>query len=85
MGQELPPDDVRSDEAIGQDVRRAVNLAGPTDLTSVVVVVDGGVVTLRGSALTRTAAYRAESAAHSVKGVKLVINQIQLALPRQNY
>ena len=85
MGSKVPTDEARSDEAIGFDVRHQINLAGPNDLTSVVVIVDGGVVTLRGSTPTRTAAFRAESAARAVKGVKVVINQIQPALPGENY
>jgi osmotically-inducible protein OsmY len=47
----------------------------------VIVEVDDGNVTLRGTAGTRAAAWRAEGAARSVKGVKSVVNQILVSAP----
>lgn len=85
LGAPVPTEIARSDESIGFDVRHQIDLAGPNDLAAVVVVVDEGVVTLRGSAATQAVAFRAESAARTVKGVKLVINQIQVTQTKPTY
>ena len=76
LGQSVKVTEARSDEAIGIDVRQQLDLAGAPLTSSVVIDVSDGVVTLRGSAPSLAAAWRAEAAAHSVKGVKTVINQI---------
>ncbi len=67
-----------SDESIGAEVRRRLNLADAAGTASVIVEVDGGVVTLRGTANRLTDAWRAEAVTHSVPGVKEVRNQILL-------
>ncbi len=78
MGESLPTVESRPDEAIGLDVRHQIALAGANDLAAVVVMIEDGVVTLRGSVTSQTAAYRAESAARVVKGVKAVVNNIRV-------
>ena len=85
LGEAIPTDVARPDEAIGLDVRHQIDLAGPVDLAGVVVVVEDGVVTLRGSTTSQTAAFRAEGAAHTVKGVKIVVNRIQVTQPKPVY
>lgn len=85
MGEAIPTDISRPDESIGFDVRHQIDLAGPVDLAGVVVVVEDGVVTLRGSAVSQTAAFRAEGAARTVKGVKVIINRIQVTQPKPTY
>jgi osmotically-inducible protein OsmY len=69
-------DDARSDEDIGQDVRRQLNLGAPGDAAAIIVEVSEGVVTLSGSASSFAAAWRAAAAAHAVRGVKDVANRI---------
>jgi osmotically-inducible protein OsmY len=78
LGENVVVEETRSDESIGTDVRRQLDLAGPADTAALVVEVDGGAVTLRGAAPSLAAAWRAESAARAVKGVKSVVNQIQV-------
>jgi osmotically-inducible protein OsmY len=65
-----------SDESIGAEVRRRLEIADASGTASVIVEVSDGVVTLRGSANGLTGAWRAEAVAHSVPGVKEVRNQI---------
>ena len=69
-----------TDETIGFQIRRALN-ADPTTSAGIFVEVDGGNVTLRGTALTRAAAWRTEGVARAVKGVKSVVNQIIVNTP----
>ncbi|HUK82410.1 MAG TPA: BON domain-containing protein [Verrucomicrobiae bacterium] len=68
-----------SDETIGLEIRRRFEAQAPGDTAGLVIEVDGGIVTLRGAAPTQAAAWRAQSVAWSVKGVKLVRNQIIIA------
>ena len=72
--------DQPTDETIGFQIRRLLN-ADPTTGAGIIVVVDDGNVTLRGTAVNRAAAWRAEGAAHAVKGVKSVVNQIIVNTP----
>jgi len=67
--------EVISDESIGFAIRRRLN-EDPGEMAGVIVEVDDGNVLLRGSAPNLSAAWRAEAAARSVKGVKQVSNQI---------
>jgi hypothetical protein len=69
-----------TDETIGFQIRRLLN-ADPTTSAGFIIEVDGGNVTLRGTAVARAAAWRAEAAARSVKGVKSVVNQIIVNTP----
>jgi osmotically-inducible protein OsmY len=78
LGQDVVVEETRSDESIGTEVRRQLDLVGPADTAAVVVEVDAGRVKLRGLAPTLAAAWRAESAARAVKGVKSVVNEIQI-------
>jgi hypothetical protein len=87
VGQPAPPpasdaqsSDQPADETIGFQIRRLLN-TDPNTGAGIIVEVDGGNVTLRGVAVTRAAAWRAEGAAHSVKGVKSVVNQIIVNTP----
>jgi hypothetical protein len=66
----------RSDEAIGHDVRRQIDLADPRVAIGITVEVNEGVVTLRGSAPTVGASWRIQGAAQAVKGVRQVVNRI---------
>jgi osmotically-inducible protein OsmY len=70
-----------SDESIGAEIRRRLVVLGPGETAGVVIEVDDGVVTLRGVAPSQAAGWRAQSAALSVKGVKLVRNQIIVNTP----
>ncbi|MGD0060836.1 MAG: BON domain-containing protein [Verrucomicrobiia bacterium] len=72
--------DQPTDDWIGIEIRRLVN-TDPTTGAGIIVEVDGGNVTLRGTAVTRAGAWRAEAAARSVKGVKSVVNQIIVNAP----
>ena len=72
--------DEPTDESIGFQIRRLVN-TDPITGPGIIIEVDDGNVTLRGTALNRAAAWRAEGAAHSVKGVKSVVNQIIVNTP----
>jgi osmotically-inducible protein OsmY len=81
MGQGVVAEETVSDESIGAEVRRLLDVQGPKETAGIVVEVDDAVVTLRGAAPTQAAAWRAESAAHSVKGAKLVRNQIIVNTP----
>lgn len=69
-----------SNESIGFEIRRLLD-ADPTSTAGVVVEVDEGKVTLHGSAPNLAASWRAEAAAHSIKGVKSVVNQIIVKTP----
>ena len=76
MGQTSTTENHPSDETIGINVRRQLDLIGPAESVAIVVEVVDGVVTLRGSALNQNAAWKAEAAARSVKGVKNVVSLI---------
>jgi osmotically-inducible protein OsmY len=62
------------------EIRRQLN-ATPTTSAAIIVEVDDGTVTLRGTAPNLAASWRAEAAAHAVKGVKVVMNQIVVISP----
>ena len=76
MGAGVTTDTRSSDEVIGLEIRRQLNIVDPTGLAGVVIEVDGGIVTLRGLASDLATAWRAEAAARAVKGVQQVRNQI---------
>jgi osmotically-inducible protein OsmY len=77
----VPVEDSPGDETIGAEIRRRLVVQGPGDTAGIVIEVDDGTVTLRGVAPSQAAAWRAQSAALSVKGVKLVRNQIIVNTP----
>lgn len=79
-GSGTPTTDEPTDESIGFQIRRLLNTDPTTGAGIIVEVVDGN-VTLRGTASTRAAAWRAEGVARSVKGVKSVVNQIIVNAP----
>lgn len=79
MGAPVVVQEVRNDEAIGQEVRRKLELQNAAEAAGILVEVDGGVVTLRGFAPSLGAAWRAEAAAHAVKGVKKVFNRLSVS------
>ncbi len=76
--------DETTDESIGFEIRRLLN-TDPTTGAGIVVEVDGGNVTLRGTAINPSASWRAEGIAHSVKGVKSVVNQIIVNIPNVSH
>ena len=76
LGAPVAPMEEISDETIGAEIRRRFELMGAAAMVSVVIEVNERVVTLRGVAPDRAAAWRAEAAARSVAGVKEVQNQI---------
>jgi osmotically-inducible protein OsmY len=78
LGESVQPADTVSNEEIGFEIRRRLN-DDPAMTAGIIVEVDEGRVTLRGTAPKLAAAWRAEAAARSVKGVKQVINQILVA------
>ncbi len=79
LGQAAQPDPSGSDEAIGTEIRRRLEIADPAMTASVIVEVSQGIVTLRGTASAVTAAWRAEGVAAAVPGVKEVRNEILVA------
>jgi len=84
MGQSVPSptdsDESPTNESIGLEIRRQLN-AAPTTTAGIIVEVDDGTVTLRGTAPNLAASWRAEAAAHAVKGVKVVMNKIVVITP----
>jgi hyperosmotically inducible protein len=80
LGQDIAPPGQPSDETIGMEIRRRL-AAVPAETAAVIVEVEAGHVTLRGVAPNPGAAWRAEAAARSVKGVKTVTNQILVSSP----
>lgn len=79
MGEPVAVETVYSDETIGLEARRRVDMNGAAEMAGVRIHVEAGVVTLRGSVPNRTAAWRAEGAARSVPGVKNVVNELLVA------
>jgi osmotically-inducible protein OsmY len=79
MGKNIVPEETRSDETIGTEVRRQLDLASSEDMAGVTVEVQDGIVTLRGTVSRLPVAFRAEAAAHAVSGVKAVRNLLQVA------
>jgi osmotically-inducible protein OsmY len=77
MGEPVEAGETPSNETIGFEIRRRLN-DNPSETAGIIVEVDEGRVTLRGTAPTPQASWRAEGAARSVKGVKQVVNQIQV-------
>lgn len=84
LGQPLPAPTPKleegSNESIGLGIRRILD-GDAASSAGIVVEVDNGKVTLRGSAPNFATSARAEAAAHSVKGVKSVVNQINVMTP----
>jgi osmotically-inducible protein OsmY len=84
MGQPVPsPTDsgeAPTDESIGTEIRHQFS-ATPTTTAGIIVEVDDGKVTLRGTAPNLATSWRAEGLAHAVKGVKAVVNQIVVITP----
>jgi osmotically-inducible protein OsmY len=77
-GEEIDAGEPVSNESVGFEIRRRLN-DDPVATAGIIVEVDEGKVTLRGVAPNLAAAWRAEAAARSVKGVKQVVNQILVA------
>jgi len=73
-------DEAPTNESIGLVIRRQLN-ATPTTTAGIIVEVDEGKVTLRGTAPNLAASWRAEAIAHAAKGVKAVVNQIVVITP----
>jgi len=69
-----------TNESIGLVIRRQLN-ATPTTTAGIIVEVDDGKVTLRGTAPNLAASWRAEAIARATKGVKAVVNQIVVITP----
>jgi hypothetical protein len=69
-----------SNASIGLQIRRSLD-TDPTSAAGIIVEVDDGKVTLRGSAPNFAASARAEGAAYAVKGVKSVVNLIIVKTP----
>jgi len=85
MGQSAVTENTPSDETIGGEVRRRLNLIGTGQTSGVIVEVDEGVVTLRGVAQTQDWIWKAGAAAAVVPGVKMVVNRILLGGAPQAY
>src|SRR3984957_16760947 len=75
MGQPVPPPtepgEVPTNDSIGSEIRRQLN-GTPTTTAGIIVEVDDGKVTLRGTAPDLATSFRAEGLAHATKGVKTV-------------
>ena len=71
----------RPDEVIGREARQRLNAENAADLVSVMLVVNGGEVTLRGSVPSVMAAWRAEAAVRAVAGVRRVRNELFVRAP----
>ncbi len=84
MGEPVAPstasEETPTNESIGLIIRRQLN-ATPTTTAGIIVEVDDGKVTLRGTAPNLATSWRAEAIAHAVKGVKAVVNQIVVITP----
>lgn len=84
MGQPVPSPaesgEAPTNESIGSEIRRQLN-GTPTMTAGIIVEVDDGRVTLRGTAPNLAASWRAEGLAHATKGVKSVVNQIVVITP----
>ena len=76
MGQPAKAEENPSDETIGMNVRRQLDLIGPAESGAIVAEVVDGMVTLRGAAPNQNAVWKAVAAARSVKGVKNVVSLI---------
>lgn len=74
--QEFPPDAV-----LETNVASALASAGGLDATDVSVIVDGSVVTLRGTVLLAGEVVRAEEVALSVPGVSVTVNDLRARQP----
>jgi hyperosmotically inducible periplasmic protein len=70
--------EVRADAAVRDQVYAALNRDPVFFFGHVDVIVDGGVVRLRGLVWTPDALYRAEEIARGVPGVKAVVNGMEL-------
>jgi osmotically-inducible protein OsmY len=79
LGQAAQPEPGGSDEAMGMEIRRRLEIADPALTASVIVEVSQGIVTLRGAVPSVTAAWRAEGVAAAVPGVQEVRNEILVA------
>jgi osmotically-inducible protein OsmY len=71
----------RSDEEIQRDVHAELKWDAPVRATEVGVAVHDGVVTLTGWVDSYTKKWAAEKAAHRVRGVVAVANDIEVKLP----
>jgi osmotically-inducible protein OsmY len=72
--------DVRSDAQIQADVLEELKWEPRLQPNETGVIVKDGVVTLTGTMTSYTAKYAAEEAAHRVRGVKAVANEIEVKL-----
>lgn len=80
LGQEATARDAISDEAIGMEARRRLELANPSASGGVIIEVSEGVVMLRGHVPTVGEAWQAEGVVRAIPGVREVRNEI-LVLP----
>ena len=83
MGESAEVEEGASDESIGREIRRRLELADPATTAGVMIVVDQGNVTLQGVAPTMRAAWQAEAAAQATPGVKSVTNDVIVHEERQ--
>jgi osmotically-inducible protein OsmY len=72
--------DVRSDAQIQADVLEELKWEPRLQPNEIGVIVKDGVVTLTGTMTSYTAKFAAEEAAHRVRGVKAVANEIEVKL-----
>jgi hyperosmotically inducible periplasmic protein len=80
LGEEVPASSQASDETIGVEIRRRLQLVDAATTAGVIIEVTDGHVLLRGNAPSLADGWRAEAAARSVPGVRDVRNQI-LVMP----
>jgi osmotically-inducible protein OsmY len=73
--------EVRTDAEIQRDVLSELKWEPRVQPNEIGVIVKDGIVTLTGSVDSYTRKYAAEEAAHRVRGVKAVANEIEVRLP----
>lgn len=66
----------RPDEAMGKEVRYRIQTQCPGDAMNIKIIISDGVVTLQGVASSQSVAWRAQAAAQSVPGVKVVRSEL---------
>ena len=85
LGQEATVQSGGSDETIGREIRRRLELTDPAATAGVIVEVSEANVTLRGVTPSLAAAWQAEAAARATAGVKQVANEIVVHQKRSAY
>lgn len=84
LGQPVVVAPAYSDEAIGREIRRQLDVTNAGELAGVIIQVDGGKIVLRGTVRDDAAAWRAAGIARAVTGVQEVRDEIQRTIRARN-